>query len=455
MPFRLTEKQAEANRLLGSAARHIFLIGGARSGKTLLIVRAIIIRALSADSSNHALFRFRGNAARASLSLDTIPKVGHLCFPEIALKEYRQDGFWTTPNDSKLFVDGLEDKERVDKVLGREYASLFLNECSQVPFSSVQVVRTRLAQVVQRNDGKGPLLQHAYYDLNPGGALHWSNMESGKHVDPINKLPLPDPENYVRMFIQPRDNATNLTPEFLNSLERMSAKQRKRFWEGEYSEEVDGALWTYERLDQCRVDRVDCPTLTRIIVAVDPSGARGEEDERSDEIGIIAAGLGVDGRCYILEDATMKGSPAEWGAQVLNVYGRHGADAVVYERNFGGAMVEHTLQTSRDEASGVYGVNCSYHEVVASRGKWVRAEPVSALYDPVADKVRHVGRFPELEDELCMFAGSGYTGARSPNRADALVWAVTFLLVDEANFEMNISDDVFRTIRGMSMIGAV
>jgi phage terminase large subunit-like protein len=282
--------------------------------------------------------------------------------------------------------------------------------------------------------------------------LHWSNLEFGKHVDAATKQPLPDPENYVRMFVQPEDNRANLTAEYIDSLKYMSAKQRKRFYEGVYSEEVDGALWTYERLDMCRVERVDMPTMRRIIVAVDPSGARGEEDERSDEIGIVAIGLGSDERGYVLEDATMKGSPAEWARMALNVYGRHGADAIVYERNYGGAIVENAMMTSVDYATGVKGRNVSYHEVTVFRGKWLRAEPVSALYDATADKMRHVGRFPDLEDELCMFSGAGYTGARSPNRADALVMGATFLLLDDARPEMVISDAALSAVSRMSRV---
>src|SRR6516165_2913768 len=155
--------QDAARRLLEGSQRYCCLAGGTRSGKTFLIVRAIIMRALMAKASRHAILRFRANAARASIALDTLPNVMRLCFPDIALKQHRQDGFFELPNASRIWVGGLDDKERVEKILGQEYATIFLNEASQIPYSSALIAFTRLAQVV---DG---LEQRAFVDLNPVG----------------------------------------------------------------------------------------------------------------------------------------------------------------------------------------------------------------------------------------------------------------------------------------------
>src|SRR6266571_8370367 len=128
----LTERQEEANKFLAAPGRHKGLYGGARAGKTFLICRAICARAIRFAGSRHAILRLRANAVRAAISLDTLPKVMRLCFPGVVMDEHRMDGFFEFPhNGAQVWVGGLDDKERVEKILGQEYASMFLNECSQ------------------------------------------------------------------------------------------------------------------------------------------------------------------------------------------------------------------------------------------------------------------------------------------------------------------------------------
>lgn len=401
--------QQRAMALLTCPQRHTLLAGGARSGKTFLLTRAVVVRGLRAEGSRHAILRFRGNAARSSISLDTLPKVMSVCFPEVALTEHRQDGFFELPNKSQIWIGGLDDKDRVEKILGQEYATLYLNECSQIPYSSVVVARTRLAQQVEG------LKQRAYYDLNPGGANHWTNLEFGRHLDPVSRAPLSDPESFQRTSINPEENADNLSAEFLDSLRNLPTKQRKRFFEGEYIEEIDGALWSIEMLDQHRAD--SRPDLKRIVIAIDPSGCSGDEDERSDEVGMIVAGLGEDGVAYVLEDLSGRHGPSGWAGIAVSAYERWGADSIVAETNYGGAMVKEVIRAK--------GAHLPFREVKASRGKHVRAEPIATLY--AQGKVRHFGRFPRLEDQLLAFSSAGYTGDRSPDRADAAVWAISDL----------------------------
>jgi len=404
--------QLRATSLLTGPQRHTLLAGGARSGKTFLLTRAVVVRGLKGEGSRHAILRFRGNAARSSIALDTLPKVMSVCFPDVKLTEHRQDGFFELPNKSQIWIGGLDDKDRVEKILGQEYSTLYLNECSQIPYSSVVVARTRLAQQVEG------LKQRAYYDLNPGGANHWTNLEFGKHVDPISGVALSDPDNFQRAFISPEENAINLSEEFLDSLRNLPTKQRKRFFEGEYIEEIDGALWTIELLDQHRAETR--PDLKRIVVAIDPSGSSGDEDKRSDEVGIIVAGVGEDGIAYVLEDLSGRHGPGGdtgWASIAVSAYERWGADAIVAETNYGGAMVKEVVRAR--------GAHIPFREVRASRGKHVRAEPIATLY--AQGKVRHYGRFPRLEDQLLAFSSAGYTGDRSPDRADAMVWAISDL----------------------------
>jgi phage terminase large subunit-like protein len=423
--FKLTAKQEEANAFLASGKRNLLLAGGARSGKTFLMTRAIVYRAVRAPKSRHAILRLRSNAAWTTIGLDTLPKVMSLCAPKVPFREARQDKFFELPNGSQIWIGGLDDKERVEKILGMEFATIYLNEASQIPYSSYLIARTRLAQTCEQ------IQQRLYVDLNPSGTGHWTYRMFLQGVDPDTRRPLPDAHEFGAMFLNPGDNAENLTEAFLRDLENLPARQRKRFFEGKFSDDIDGALWPLETIDRCRCTPDEVPALRRVVVAIDPSGASGKEDKRSDDVGIIVAGDGVDGKAYILADRTCQLSPAGWARVAINAYREFKADAIVAERNYGGAMVEHTIRTADPLVK--------YIEVTASRGKVVRAEPVSALYDEKIDKVRHVGRFDELEDQMANFSTSGYMGERSPDRVDALVWAINELKIEGSSYDSSLS----------------
>jgi predicted phage terminase large subunit-like protein len=187
----------------------------------------------------------------------------------------------------------------------------------------------------------------------------------------------------------------------------------------EVLDDVPGALWTHAVIDSAR--RTKAPDLPRVVVAVDPSGGDGEGN---DEQGIVVAGIGVDGKCYVLADMTCKLTPDGWGRRAVKAYSDYQADKIVYENNFGGAMVEHVIMT----AAKSMGERVFTKEVKASRGKVVRAEPCAALYEQ--GRVHHVGVFSELEDQMCIFTPTGEFD-KSPDRVDALVWAMTELMFKE------------------------
>jgi phage terminase large subunit-like protein len=411
------------------------LRGGSRSGKTFLLVRAIIQRAINAPASRHAIFRFRFNHAKTSVWADTIPKVLKLCFPELRARFDKTDFYLELPNGSQIWIAGLDDKERVEKILGAEYATLYFNESSQIPWGSVETAMSRLAQKcelapeIQAATGKTYLSLKAYFDCNPPSKLHWSYQMFRAKMKPGTKEPLAKPDDYAEMKVNPSDNASNLPAEYFDVLASMSSAKRLRFEAGEWASDVNGALWSLEDrkasdgknmpgIDSLRV--AELPEMRRIVVSVDPSGTRG--DGGGDDIGILAVGIGVDGHGYVIEDATCQMSPEGWGRRAVEVYHRHNADRIIGERNYGGDMVRFTVATADRSAS--------YKEVSASRGKHVRAEPISALYEQ--GRVHHVGEFQDLEDQLCNFTASGYIGDGSPDRADALVWALTELMLGKA-----------------------
>ena len=176
-------------------------------------------------------------------------------------------------------------------------------------------------------------------------------------------------------------------------------------------EEVPGALWTRKLIADTRVTKY--PRLSRIAVGVDPAGSI------TTETGIVVAGKGTDGQGYILDDKSLAGTPGEWADAVLTAYNRNEADIIIGEVNFGGDMVEATIMRTAD----AHNQTCRYKNVHAARGKAVRAEPIVAQYEH--ETIHHVGDFPELEDEMVTWVPG--ESQLSPNRIDALVWALTEL----------------------------
>lgn len=235
----------------------------------------------------------------------------------------------------------------------------------------------------------------------------------------------PRPTKFIRDLIaQPTtrtvrgstyENLENLAPTFRNAIiaRYEGTRLARQELEGELLDDVVGALWKLTMFDE----RKPSPDLARCVVAIDPSGG---DDEGNDEQGIVVAGKGVDGRGYVLADRSCKLSPDGWGRRAVQAYVDFKADRLVYEKNFGGDMVESVIQS----AARSMGVNVSTRPVTASRGKQIRAEPVAACYERA--EVTHCDVFSELEDQLVTWTQDSGT---SPDRLDALVWALTDLLL--------------------------
>ena len=208
------------------------------------------------------------------------------------------------------------------------------------------------------------------------------------------------------------DNATNLAPAFMDQIiaKYQGTRLGRQELAGELLDDVPGSLWARGNIDDTRVSKA--PDLTRIVVAIDPAVTSGED---SDMTGIVVAGRGVDGAFYILDDQSCRLSPDGWARRAVAAYHKWEANLIVGETNNGGEMVGLTIKTVD---RGV-----PFKAVTASRGKRVRAEPIAALYEQ--RKVHHCGSFPDLEDQMCSFASDAYDG--SPDRVDALVWALSEL----------------------------
>lgn len=220
-----------------------------------------------------------------------------------------------------------------------------------------------------------------------------------------------------------RENARNLAPGFLAQIVRKYEGTRlgRQELEAELLEDAPGALWRRETLDRLRCAPQTVPALRRVVVAIDPAASSAEG---ADETGIVVAGLGEDGQGYVLEDGSGRYAPERWACEAVALLRRHRADRIVAEVNNGGDMVESVLR--------MVDASVSFKAVRASRGKVMRAEPVAALYEQ--GRVHHLGAFAALEDQMCSFTADfdRSRAGSSPDRLDALVWALTELMVEEA-----------------------
>ncbi|MBV1705866.1 MAG: terminase family protein [Hyphomicrobiales bacterium] len=210
-------------------------------------------------------------------------------------------------------------------------------------------------------------------------------------------------------------NAAHLAPGFLDAVQARYGGTRlgRQEIDGEIIEDVAGALWTRDMIEAARL--AEAPSCRKIVVAVDPPASSGR---RADACGIIAAGMTADGMVIVLADASLKEvRPAQWAAAAVALYHRYEADALVAEVNQGGEMVAAVI--------GKADASVPVRSVRATRGKYLRAAPVAQLYEQ--GRVRHAGAFPALEDEMCAFTADGTSDGHSPDRLDALVWAISAL----------------------------
>jgi len=262
----------------------------------------------------------------------------------------------------------------------------------------------------------------------------WDNLQFGLRLgdDPrIVVTTTPKPVRLIRTLVEDpnvivsrgstRENRKHLAAAYLRNIIKRYEGTRlgRQEIEAELLDDVAGSLWSRERIESARV--TVAPEFARVVVAIDPAMSAGA---RSDETGIIVAGRGIDGLAYVLEDGSDRLRPQDWARRAVALYRRFQADRVIGEANNGGDLVEATLRAvDRD---------VSYKAVRASRGKVTRAEPVAALYEQ--GRVKHRGTFAQLEDQMCAFTADfdAKTAGYSPDRVDALVWALTELMLEPA-----------------------
>jgi phage terminase large subunit-like protein len=237
------------------------------------------------------------------------------------------------------------------------------------------------------------------------------------------------------------DNRANLATRFLEKITSKYAGTRlgRQELNAEILGDLPGALWRQSTLDTYRVS--ETPEMGRVIVSIDPAVTNTEE---SDEHGICVAGIGPDQTGYLLEDASLRGGPHDWATEAISKAKEYGADGVVVEVNQGGDMVAHVLRTIAPALNII--------EVRATRGKHVRAEPIASLYEQ--GRIRHVGQFPDLEGQMTQMTTAGFQGDGSPDRVDALVWAMSELFSDMVDPVPDASIHHHRRARRGGWLGA-
>ncbi len=255
--FKRTPKQIQQTAMLAGTAKHNMSYGGSRSGKTFGICRAMVIRAAK-TRSRHLAVRLRFNHAKTSLWYETFPKVFDICFPNMPVHQNKSDWFYTLPNGSEIWVGGLDEKERVEKILGKEYSTIFFNECSQIPYTSINIALTRLAEL-------NALRKKVYYDENPPTKRHWSFPLFVLGLDPETWEPRTDSTNYASILMNPRDNLANIDDDYMAGiLDQMPERERRRFRDGEFLDDSSGAIYHgFQRAKHvAKVERIHDVPLT-------------------------------------------------------------------------------------------------------------------------------------------------------------------------------------------------
>jgi hypothetical protein len=427
--------QVAAHKIVTTPGNKFLLsYGGSGGGKSYFWLDVIFERANRAPGSRHAIFRLTRNSCEKTLFDKTLHEVLDKSWPglkdqcDISLSTMTV----TLPNGSKLFFDGL-DENRMTKVLGDEFNTIWINECNEdgLSYSQVSTLLSRLRARTETVDGK-VLTNKMFFDCNPRFYSDWEYKAFIQKVNPEDGDALHNADQWVAFKMNAETNAANLHEDYLDSLSAGSAASRRRYVLGEWSDENNNALFTESLFRDHRIPKPSTVVepsetlallvshdieLNRVTVSVDPAVTA---DPKSDLSGITVQGLAQDGHVYILADYSLRGTPDQVCGVVTQAYKDWGASRVIMEKNQGGLWLESTMR------SHFPNVPLKFVSATATTGgKASRAEPVSAAYE--RGVIHHVGTHKELEQQMCDF-GSPASRRKSPDRMDAVVWGITELL---------------------------
>ena len=388
----LSIEVAEVFQPLLKPSRYKGAHGGRGSGKSHFFAGMAVVLCLQSPGSRIVCAREVQRALRDSVKL----------LVEDKIKEYKLENQFKlmydhirTPGGGVIVFQGMQDHtaESIKSLEGFDVA--YLEEAHTITKRSLELLRPTIRK--------------------PGSQI-WASWNPRLATDPIDVLLRGEtpPPNTTVVESNWKDN-----PWFPDSLEDersfdeiTNPVRYGHIWDGEYEPQVVGALWDREMIIAGRVDAP--PPLKRVVIGVDPPTS---SEEHADECGIIAVGLGDDGHGYVLADESVKGKPEAWARRVVALHDILEANAVVAEVNQGGEMVEHTIHSVRKAVKVI--------KIRATKGKVLRAEPMSALY--TLKRIHHVGSFAKLEGQMCQLTSDGYHGNGSPDRVDGLVYGLTNL----------------------------
>lgn len=413
--YRPTPRQRKMSKLLvRSGAGEFLAYGGGRSGKTIHACRILWIRAERCPGSHHAICRNTFKDCRQKIGMVTMRK---LLGPQMMDRSYelnRTDWIYTLPNGSEIWLAGIGTEEEADKLLGTEFSTIFYNECNQMHYLNIETTYSRLAE-------KNELKKLRLYDCNPKKKSGHVYTKFFRGLHPIEKTPLKKGSTSC-IQMNPNHNP-HIDETYIEIMEGTTAASQKRFIKGEFSEEDEGKVFELEDIHNSRVTHTDfnIEDLDIIVIGVDPNV---KSKKGSDDCGIVIAGRkSGDRHIYILRDATLVDpKTTAWAEHIARMYEKYNASYVVAEVNNGGDLVKDVIQNARDENE----MHIAVKTVHAHQGKFARADPVSDMYQ--LGLVHHVGKFEELETQMVEFDPD--TTDKSPDRMDALVYAVTFLTVE-------------------------
>ena len=368
------------------------LYGGRGSGKSHFFAECVVANAASNSGFRVLCIREVQKSLKESAKRLIEDKIQSMGYGNIFTVKHDEI---VTPGNGVISFTGMNSQNSESVKSYESYNVAFIEEASQFSARSIELLRPTIRA--------------------PGSELWWSwNPDSAADPEDNFFRGTTPPDDAIIRKINWSDNKF-----FPDELKREMDQDRKmnpdRFghiWLGDYAPSAVGAIFNMANIHSNRIH--DMPTIGRIVVSVDPAISN---TANSDEHGIIVGGVGEDQRGYVLDDVSVKGSPQQWAERAIAAFDKWDADSIICERNQGGDMVRHTLKTIRP--------NINVIDVVATRGKHVRAEPISALY--AMNQISHVGSFPELESQMCRMTVGGYDGDGSPDRVDALVWMFTKL----------------------------
>ena len=388
----LDVRVADVFRPLLNTSRYKGAHGGRGSGKSHFFAGLAIALCIQSPGSRIVCAREVQRSLRDSVKL----------LVEDKIKEYVVENQFKimydhirTPGGGMIVFQGMQDHtaESIKSLEGFDVA--YLEEAHTITKRSLELLRPTIRK--------------------PGSQI-WASWNPRLSTDPIDQLLRGEtpPPNASVVEVNWRDN-----PWFPESLEEergydeiVNPVRYGHIWEGEYEPAVVGALWNRETIV---AGRMPAPTpLKRVVIGVDPPVS---SEEHSDEAGIVAVGLGEDGHGYVLADESVIAKPEAWARRVIALYDILEANTVIAEINQGGEMVANTIHAIRP--------NIKVISIRATKGKTLRAEPSSALYS--LGRIHHIGSYPKLESQMCQLTSDGYHGNGSPDRVDALVYALTNL----------------------------